>query len=143
MDWWIVVLVLGEFAFVGFILWVASNYKIRKSSERSEERLRILERFGSNEELSKFLASEAGDKLLANFVPKSSNQRSAIVTGVTAGLVCLFVGTAFLLLSWLEVWDDPEHFLIPGVLGCFAGAGILVSVAVSVKLLRRLDGDGG
>lgn len=143
MDWWIVVLALGELVFIGWILWVISNYKIRRSKERSEERLRILERFGSNEELTSFLASDAGDKLLANFVPNSSNRRSGIVTGLTSGLVSLLVGTGFLVLAWLGVFDDPDTFLIPGVLLCFAGVGILLSVAVSIRLLRRLNGEPG
>lgn len=141
MPWWIVVLVLGELVFVGWILWVLSSYRIRKSKERSEERLRILERFGSNEELTGFLASGAGDKLLASFAPKSFNSRSGFVTGLTSGVVSLFVGSGFLVLAWLDVFHDPDTFLIPGVLLCFAGVGILMSVAVSIRLLRRLNGD--
>jgi len=143
MDLWLVTLILGELVFVGWILWVIANYRIRKSKERSEERLRIIERFGSQEELTGFLASGAGDKLLANFTPKSSNSRSGFVTGLTSGVVSLFVGSGFLVLAWLDVFHDPDTFLIPGVLLCFAGAGILISAAVSIRLLRRLNGDPG
>lgn len=139
MDWWIVALALGEFALIGWILWVVSSYKTRKSKERSEERMRILERFSSQEELSRFLASDAGGNLFAN--PKSSSPRPWLVTGLTLGVVSLFVGLGGLVLAGLNIFHDRDTFLIWGVLLGFTGTGILVSVAVSVGLLRRLNGD--
>ena len=137
MDTWLVVMILGEMVFVAFVLWIVAYYLTRKSKERSEERLRILERFGSSQELADFLGSEAGDKLLRNFVPRSANPRSGIFAGLTAGLVCVFAGVGFLILAWLRVFDDPDVFLIPGVLGCLAGTGILVATAISLRLLRN------
>lgn len=136
MDWWIVAMALGQLVFVGWVLWIIAYYKVNRAKVRTDERLRVLEQFGSGRELAEFLGSGSGDKLIEAFVPKASNPRTPIVTGVAAGLISLSLGFAFLILAWLEVFGDPEVFLIPGVLLSFAGIGILVATAVSLQLLR-------
>jgi hypothetical protein len=64
MDRWIVLLLLGQFAFLGFIIWVAARAREASLRQRSEERSRLLERFSSSQELTAFLNSEAGARLL-------------------------------------------------------------------------------
>ena len=142
MDWWITAIVLGQIVFVGWVLWVIAYFRINKSRQRSEERLRVLERFGSSQEMADFLASEGGDKLLANFVPRAASPRTWIVTALSAGLISLFLGTGFLVLGWLRVFDDPDIFIIPGVLSIFGGAGMLVAAAVTTRLLGRWEEPG-
>ncbi len=141
MDGWIVAIILGQLVFTGWILWIIAYFRINKSKQRSEERLRVLERFGSSQEMADFLASEGGDKLLAHFVPKAASPRTWTLIALSAGLISIFLGVGFLILAELEIFGDPDIFTIPGVLSCLGGAGMLTAAAVTTWLIGRWDLD--
>lgn len=136
METWIIVLIVAELAFIGWILWIVTNYRLGKSRERSEERLRLLERFNTSQEMTDFLSSEGGDKLLKAFEIPASDPRGKIIGGFTTGMITLFVGFGCLLLAALETFGEEDIFLPPGVILSFAGAAILISVVVSLRLLK-------
>ena len=135
MDRWTVVLILGQFVFLGFIIWVVARAREARMRQRSEERSRLLERFSSSQELTEFLNSEAGSRLLDKGTP-AHPVRSLSAT-VTAGIITLFSGIGFLFVAGELPGHDSDGFLIPGILGVMAGIGILVSAFVSAKLYKR------
>lgn len=147
MDRWVVVLVLGQFAFVALMIWIVLNYRLKRERHRAEERDRLLNRFATGPEMVDFLSSPAGHKLLDGFsIQKGAAVRSLART-ITAGLVLLSIGLAFLILSGRDSLPGAP-FEIPGVLTGMSGAGILISAWISARLLRRSgllprDGDGG
>ena len=135
MDRWIVILILGQFAFVGFIIWVASRARETRMRQRSEERSRLLERFSSSQELTDFLNSEAGGRLLGKTEP--GHPMRSISGTVMAGIITFFAGVGFLFVSGELPHGDSDGFLIPGILGVMAGVGILISAFVSTVLYKR------
>jgi hypothetical protein len=142
MDTWSVVLILGQFAFIGWIIWVAVKFNLEGKRRRSEERFRLLERFSTGQELLDFINSPAGERLFLAFSnPRPDSQKGAL-QALGAGLVVSLAGVGCMVLSVLRVWNDRETFLVPGVLGIAIGIGILISAWVSLRLSRKLPQDG-
>lgn len=136
MQWWIAVIVLGNLAFVAFIVWMALYYKIKRDRNRAEDRERLLARFGAGPELLDFINSGAGDKLVRALAPLGKHPAERLGGALTGGLVTLCLGLAFLLLHWMEVLPFSP-MIIPGTIMTAIGIGILISVAVSASLLKR------
>ena len=147
MEWWIVVLVLGQFAIVAWVIWIVLSYRLKREKHRAEERDRLLSRFGTGPEMVEFLSSSGGQKLLEGFSVYRGVAVQSLSRAITAGMVLLCIGLAFLILSGLDAIPEGA-FEIPGVLTGMAGLGILISAWISARLLRRSgllprDGDGG
>jgi hypothetical protein len=137
MDNWIVILVLGELAFAGFITWVVVRKRESRMRQRSEERVRVLERFSSGQEMTEFLNSSAGSRYLELLGDRVSHPIKSLSVTVTAGIISIFAGGAFQIISKTVTDADQMGFRIPGILGLVVGVGILVSAAVSAFLYRR------
>jgi hypothetical protein len=133
MDWWIVVLIAVQFTFFAFLLWLAASYRQKSLERRSEERLRVLERFSSGQELADFLATDRGGRFLGQFAVKPRNPAGLIVAGVVLGILAAALAVAFLLLT---VRVD-ENFFVPAAILLAAAVGILVATLVSARLARR------
>ena len=132
----LVALIAVNSAFTAFILWLIAYYALRKSQQKLEERLRVLERL-EGEDLTQFLESERGKGFLNQFTRRQSHPLRIVVTTTALGIVLIFVGLAFLGCVWLNVWDDGDTFLIPGLLCSIGGTGVLVASGVSNWLSRR------
>lgn len=146
MDRWIVVLVLGQFAFVTLMIWVVLNFRLKRERYRGEERERLLNRFAAGPEMVEFLTSAAGQKLLDSFSSQKGVAVRSLSKTITAGMLLLCLGLAFLIVAGLDVIPEAP-FEIPGLLTGMSGVGILVSAWISARLFRRSgllrDGDGG
>ena len=136
MDRWITILLLGQFAFIGFIIWVAARAREANLRRRSEERTRLLERFSSSEELAAFLNSEAGARLLTTHSGPGHPTRK-IVGAVFGGIITLFIGMAFLVVVFLGRDPSGGNLVIPGTICVLAGTGILLAAAISSWLFSR------
>lgn len=136
MDWWIVTLTLGQLAFVGFIIWVVSRSREARMRQRSEERARLLERFSSSQELTDFLNSEAGARLLTP-QKESSHPTRMVVGAAMGGIITLFVGLAFVVVVFLGRDPSGGNLMVPAAILVMAGIGLLVAAAVSAWLFRR------
>lgn len=130
---WIAAIVIGQMAFVGWMVHIAVSYWHKRTRLRSEERLRVLERFGSGEELAGFLNTAAGEKLLGAFSPQQGYPVRTIAWTTAMGVILLFLGGAFLLLA--RFFEDI--FIIPGMVLSMTGGGVLLSAAISTRLYRR------
>ena len=138
MDRWTVVLILGQFVFLGFIIWVVAWARAARLRQRSEERNRLLERFSSSQELTDFLNSEAGARLLrVNRGPAYST--SKIVPAVFAGFITLFIGFSFLLVVYLGRDPSGGNLIVPGTICVMIGVGILIAAVISAWLFRRAE----
>lgn len=136
MDRWVVVLLLGQFAFIGFIIWVAARARQASLRQRSEERTRLLERFSSSQELTEFLNSEAGARLLKTHKGPSHPSRK-IAGAVFAGLITLFIGLGFLIVLFLGRDPSGGNLIVPGTICVMVGIGILIAAGISSWLFRR------
>lgn len=146
MERWIVVMVLGQFAFVALMIWIVLNYRLKRERHRAEERERLLSRFAAGPEMVDFLTSQAGQKLLDSFSTQKGVAVRSLAKTITAGTLLFCLGLAFLIVAGMDVIPEAA-FEIPGVLTGMSGAGILVSAWISARLFRRSgllrDGDGG
>lgn len=138
MDRWIVVMMLGYLAFTVGIVWLILYYKMQKARQQADERLRVLERFSSGAELTDFLNSPAGGRLLDILSGQKPEPRRAAVLAVSIGTILLMLGAGFLLLDFVEVLGEPDIFLIPGMILASSGLGVLLSAMISLRLARRL-----
>ena len=57
---------LGFFGVVGFVVWVAISHRTRRATLRADMQKKLLERFSSGQELAAFLETEAGKEFLRN-----------------------------------------------------------------------------
>lgn len=138
MDRWITVMVLGYLAFIMGFVWLIMHYRMQKARQQADERLRVLERFSSGAELTDFLNSPAGARLLDILSGQRPDPRRAATWAVSTGTVLLMVGGGFLFLDVVEALGEPDIFLIPGMILATAGLGVLLSAAISLRLGRRL-----
>ena len=138
MEPWLVIFILGEMAFIIFLVWIGSNFVIKRRNLRSEERLKILGRFASGEELTHFLGSEPGRMFLETFAERPDPRR-AIARTVQIAVVLAFLGFGFLALSFFLSKTDWEAYFIPGILLTMACLGALVGAVVSARLVRGAD----
>ena len=138
MEPWLVVLVLGQMTFVAFLCWVAVSFWAKRERLRSEERLRLVARFASGQELAAFLDTPAGRKLLAAFGSRPPDPRRAVVRTVQLGMTLAFVGLGFITLFFFQgPGEERRVFLIPGILLMMACVGALAGAGVSALLYRR------
>ncbi|MCP3964283.1 MAG: hypothetical protein GY719_41170 [bacterium] len=139
MDWWIVVIVVTQIAFVAFIIAIAVSYRQKTLQRRSEERLRILDRFGSGQELGEFLATERGRQFLGLFAVKADNPSRVVISGIAVATILIFLGSAFLLLSALDAQDLRTEYMVAAVMVLAIAFGIFAASMLSIRLARKLN----
>lgn len=141
MDAPTVALIIGQMAFLGFLIALFVNSRTKKARLRSEERLRILERFNSAEELREFLKTDNGRDLLHVFTPSLTSRKNphyVILGAVALGVLTLFGGLAFSALVVLFGRHSALADVSPmvAVLLLVSGVGVLVAAGVSLFLAR-------
>ncbi|MCG8460121.1 MAG: hypothetical protein MI919_27885 [Holophagales bacterium] len=138
MDTWLVVLIGLQMAFVGLLIWIAVYYRIEKQRRRTEERIRLLERFETSEELKSFLASDSGRTYLEASATKRTDPRLALALTLGAAAVSTLLGIGSLIVTFLF----PEHhdMTIPGSVLTSLGVGLFLAALFASLLLKRSGG---
>ena len=137
-------------AFVGVtlaILWILrESFEHRRWSKmvkvQTETHAKLLDRFGSSQEMLAYMQSEAGKKFLE--APIFEGQRRQVSTlpfgrilwSVQVGIVATFVGAGFLFLRGKVTPDADMGFQVFGTLVLTLGLGFLVSGGVSYVLAK-------
>jgi hypothetical protein len=130
------------------ILWVLrvvlENRRWNKSFKIHEDvHTKLIERFASGQDLTAYMDSEAGRRLL-EWTPPSIETgsrglpvaASRILWSMQAGLVLGLVGVGLLLIRD-RIPDGVEPLLVFGTLGVTIGAGFIISAFVSYVLSRH------
>ena len=129
----LVALILGEMAFVAFVLWLAAGFVRDRTRQRAELQARLVERFGSAQEVVAFLATDAGRGLERALSGRRDVQTRQILVAVQLGIVLVATGTGLGLAESMR----PNPDLATWALACAAtGTGLLVAAAVSRRLSR-------
>ena len=131
------------------VLWVLrlvlENRRWNKSFKIHEEvHTKLIEKFASGQDLTAYMDSEAGRRLL-EWTPPSIDTgsrglpvaASRILWSIQAGLVLGLVGVGLLLIRD-RVPDGVEPLLVFGTLGLTIGAGFIISAFVSYALSKHL-----
>lgn len=131
------------------VLWVLrlvlENRRWNKSFKIHEEvHTKLIEKFASGQDLTAYMGSDAGRRLL-EWTPPSIDggsrgvpaAASRILWSIQAGLVLGLVGIGLLLIRD-RVTDAVEPLLVFGTLGATVGAGFIISAFVSYALSKHL-----
>jgi hypothetical protein len=130
----LVALILGEMAFVAFVLWLAAGFVRDRTRQRAELQARMIERFGSAQELVAFLATEAGHGLGRSLLGHRDGQTRQILVAVQVGIVLVATSVGLGVAARLQ----HDRDLFAWALACAtAGTGMLIAAAVSRRLSRR------
>jgi hypothetical protein len=118
----------------------------RISKVNAEVHNKILDRFGSNEELLAYIDSPAGRRFLeaTPIAPSAAPARHVgapfgrILLSVQVGVILLALGLGFLVISWDAVEEVRPLLVSLAVLGFCLGVGSIVSGGASYLLSRKL-----
>ncbi|MEO8215661.1 MAG: hypothetical protein ABI718_01115 [Acidobacteriota bacterium] len=127
---------------IAFIVWVGARKRQREVEAITQVQTKMLDKFGSAPEFVDFLRSGEGLKFLQGFALERRNPAEKLFGTIRSGIVLSFFGAAFLALAALT-HEDPEGFMITGVLIGSVGAGFLVTAYVANRMSRAANGDGG
>jgi hypothetical protein len=110
---------------VGFVMWA----RVQQNRNRLELRKEVVAKFSSGQELSNFLASDAGKRLMRDTTGSRWASMNRVISLAVAGLTALGAGCGFYFGS-----NDTE------AIGLFIGVGIalLASSAIAFGLAKRL-----
>ena len=127
---------LAAFVMIVFIAWFGTREKQARIQARTDLHRHLLDKFGSGTELSQFLETEGGRRMVANLENREANPRARALRPMIAGAVLTCLGVAFLLLTVRE-----EDLLIPGGLVLAIGIGFLIGAFVTLRLSKSWDAD--
>jgi len=135
MERSILILLLGQFAFLLGVFWILAHYLTQRKRLRLEERSRILDRFTSAADLQAFLESGPGSRLFSAMLSPRRQGKQLVAQSLGAGITLVCIGLGFLTLSWIGVLGD-KVLLIPGVLALATGSGVFLSGWIAQRLLK-------
>jgi predicted transporter len=129
--------VIGMFVVIGYIVrWVSDNRKqLNMAKMHFDLHNKLLDKFGSSQELVEYLHSDAGSKYLKWMPTERANPYARILGSVQWGIVLLTAGVAFLFLR-TQVAEAFEGFTVLGAFGVALGIGFLLSATVAFVLSK-------
>lgn len=142
--------IFGTFALIAFALaWLVRTIIDQKrwnrlSRTQTEVHTKILDRFGSSEELLAYIKTPAGSKFLESAPiplhaeqPSHSSPYSRVIWSVQLGIVVAAGAIGTLLVS-TRFGDEGKELFSMGVIALCVGAGFIASAFASLILSRRL-----
>ena len=123
---------------IGWIVKVVGQNKRFDKLARMHNDLqtRLIEKFGSNEELLAYLATDPGKRLLDAPIVERGTPYARILGSVQAGIVLVLTGLAFLVTRSMITGVDEGGFAFTGVLALALGIGFLLSAWASHALSK-------
>jgi hypothetical protein len=125
------------FSLVGFIVWTTLNTIRRFSTQKLQAQIqtKLLDKFGSGQELLAYVQSEGGKRLLESLTVEQRTPYGRILGAAQAGTILLLLGVALLFLRG-RVTGGEEGLLVAGTVVFSLGLGFAVSAAVSYFLSK-------
>jgi hypothetical protein len=125
------------FSLVGFIVWTTLNTirRFRTQKLQAQIQTKLLDKFGSGQELLAYVQSEGGKRLLESLTVEQRTPYGRILGAAQAGTILLLLGIALLFLRG-RVTGGEEGLLVAGSIVFSLGLGFAVSAAVSYFLSK-------
>jgi len=129
-----VLIPLGAFVMVVFIVWFGTREKQARNQARAELNKQLLDKFASAQELTEFLEREAGQRFLDRLgSEKRHGPKERILGIIVPGCVLAAIGTGFLVVASV----NPDRGLWIGGVAIFAaGIGLLIAAAATYVLSK-------
>jgi hypothetical protein len=138
---------IGLFAFIWIVRTIIEQRRWnRMSRTQTEVHNKILDRFGSSEELLQYIQSPAGTKFLESAplpvhtepAPVPNQPMSRVLRSVQWGIVSMAAGLGLFLVSLRFGMNGGAELFSLGVILFFVGGGFIASAIVSTVMSRRL-----
>jgi hypothetical protein len=134
---------------MGSLLWIVRSALEHRRWHRmvkvqTETHAKLLDKFGSSQDMLAYVESEAGKRFLETPVFDAQNRRSIalpyarILWSVQLGLIAAAMGIGFLSLRFRVTPDADTAFMVFGTLLFTLGIGFLVSGGVSYVLAKYM-----
>ena len=134
LMWLPIIVSLGFFAMVVWIVWLGTSSKNRRAQAQADVQTKLIERFGTSKEFIEFLQSPAGRQFVTGVETTATiYAHDRIVSGFGKGIVLSLLGVGFLAI-W--IFDSNRGFLYPGFILLGLGAGFFLSTLVTMKLSK-------
>lgn len=130
----LVAMILGEMAFVAFLLWLAAGFLKERLRRRSELQLRVLDRFGTASEFLAFLETADGRAFRDALSGRRFLAIRQVLGGIQLGIVLMALGAGLAVAGRGQ--GDPD-LVVAAAVCVAAGAGLLLAAAVSKRLSTR------
>jgi hypothetical protein len=136
--------------FLAALVWLVRQFLENRRWGRifklqSEVHGRLIDKFGSNQELSGYMESEAGKRFLeaapipVGFEPdqRMPNAIARVLTPLQIGVVLVLLGVGFFLLRHIRT-EMYEPMLVLGTVALMPGLGFIISAGITWVLAARL-----
>ena len=125
------------FTLVGFVVWtIFSTIRRYKTSKlQAELQTKLLEKFGSGQELLAYVQSDAGKRFLESLAMEQRTPYSRILGAAQASIILVFLGLAFLFLRG-RVLGAEDGFLVFGTITLSLGVGFGLSAGLSYYMSK-------
>jgi hypothetical protein len=129
-------ILFGLFGFVSWIIFTTiRRYKTAKLQAGLQTKL--LEKFGSGQELLAYVQSEAGKQFTESLTMEQRTPHGRILGAAQAGVILVLLGLALLFLHG-RVSGGEGGFLVSGTIALSLGVGFGLSAALSYFLSKSL-----
>jgi hypothetical protein len=132
-DELLAIIILGDFILVGWVLWIVARRLEQKARLRAELHTKMVERFGTVQELSEFINTEGGRRFIESYSMRPASPLLRILRTVQAGVVCLILGVGMFVLAAVT---GRSVALVPTVILTSLGLGLLASAGLAYRLSR-------
>jgi hypothetical protein len=125
------------FTLFGFVVWIIFTTIRRYKTAKLQAGLqtKLLEKFGSGQELLAYVQSDAGTQFLDSLTMEQRTPHGRILGAAQASVILVLLGLALLFLRG-RVSGGEEGFLVSGTIVLSVGVGFGLSAALSYFLSK-------
>lgn len=116
---------------------VSTNRRLRETaSMQTQMQTRLLEKFGTSQEMLQYLESDAGKKFVESASLERSNPHGRILSAVQSGVLLVLGGVAMLAAGSGLGHDAAQGTWFLGLMGLMLGVGFLISSFIAYRLSK-------
>jgi hypothetical protein len=136
----ILLVLLAAFATAAWMFYLVAdaNKKQRRLKAQAELHGRLLDKFGSAQEVVEFLQTPGGTRFVEGLSSDREEPVAGILRSTHRGILLVIVAAGCLFLSWYYRYSGENPLLVIGVILMCLGIGFLASAAVAQRLARKL-----
>lgn len=125
------------FTLIGFVIWtIFSTIRRSKTAKlQAELQTKLLEKFGSGQELLAYVQSDAGKRFLESLTMEQRSPYGRILGAAQVSVILILVSLAFLFLR-SRVTGADQGFLVFGTISLSLGVGFGLSAALSYYMSK-------
>ena len=125
------------FTLIGFVIWTifSTIHRSKTAKLQAELQTKLLEKFGSGQELLAYVQSDAGKRFLESLTMEQRTPYGRILGAAQVSVILILVSLAFLYLRGRVAGAD-EGFLVFGTITLSLGVGFGLSAALSYYMSK-------